>query len=300
MRKVKIITDTCADMDKAFRDEYDIDYVRMSLTWAGEEKFASSDWDLYTDKEFYDALRAGVDIKTNQVSVQEFERVFGKYVDEGYDIVYVACSSALSGSCNAGRAVARNIMDAHPECKIVCVDPLTSSGGEAITAIEAARLAAEGLDAETIAEKAIEISRKTFQYCTVDTLSFLKKSGRVKASAAFFGNLFGIKPIFISNAKGENEAVKKIKGRKQAIDACIDAAIASLDEYEDEYPVAERTLYVSHSDCLDDANYIADKLRACGRIKDVRISIIAPIVGTSVGPSLIGIFGIGKQLTTIG
>lgn len=297
MRKIKVITDSCADMDKAMRDEYGIDYVRMLLNWGGEERYALCDWDVYSVKDLYDALRGGVRISTNQVTAQEFEEVFGKYVAEGYDIVYVACSTGLSGTYGVAQSVAQSIMEAHPECKIVCVDPLTSCAGEAITAIEAAKLAEQGLSPEEIGEKATAVSRKTFQYCTVADLTFLKRAGRVKAAAAFFGNLFGIKPIIISNANGIHEAVKKVKGRKAAIDTCIDAAKKSLAAYADEYPIEERTLYVVHADCIEDAEYMAKRLREETNVKEVRISILGTITGATTGPATVAIFGIGEQMT---
>lgn len=297
MRKIKVITDSCADMDKEIRDKYGIDYVRMLLNWGNEERFALCDWDVYTVKDLYDALRGGVRISTNQVTAQEFEEVFGKWVAEGYDIVYVACSTGLSGTFGVAQAVAKSIMEAHPECKIACVDTLTSCAGEAITAIEAVKLAEQGLGAEEIAEKATDISRKTFQYCTVADLTFLKRAGRVKAAAAFFGNLFGIKPIIISNDHGMHEAVKKVKGRKAALDTCVDAAIKSLAAYEDEFPVSERTLHVVHADCIEDAEYMAKRLREETNVKDIRIAILGTITGATTGPATVAIFGIGEQLT---
>ena len=230
MNKVKIITDSCSDMGKDLRGQYDIDYVRMSVNWSGEEKPASTDWDIYTVKEFYDAMRSGIRITTNQVAVSEFENVFGKYLDDGYDIVYVACSSALSGSYNVGQVVAKNLEEKYSGHKIVCVDPKNSCGGELLVALKAAELAAQGLDAVAIGERLKEYSVNVLQFCTADSLTYLKRAGRVKASAAFFGNLFGIKPIIISNAAGENEAVKKVKGTKNAHDECVNLLKAAIEK----------------------------------------------------------------------
>ena len=195
MNKVKIITDSCADMDKAMREKYDIDYARMSIMWSGEEKYASTDWDLYTVKEFYDAMRSGIRITTMQVSAQEFERVFTMYLEQGYDIVYVACSSALSGSYNMGQVVAKQLAEKYPDRKILCVDPKNSCGGEAIVTIEAAKLAAQGLSADEVAQKTASLAEKSMQFCTVGSLTYLKRAGRVKASTAFFGNLLDRKSV---------------------------------------------------------------------------------------------------------
>lgn len=297
MNKVKIITDSCADMDKAMREKYDIDYARMSIMWSGEEKYASTDWDLYTVKEFYDAMRSGVRITTMQVSAQEFERVFTMYLEQGYDIVYVACSSALSGSYNMGQVVAKQLAEKYPDRKILCVDPKNSCGGEAIVAIEAAKLAAQGMSADEIAEKTTALAEKSMQFCTVGSLTYLKRAGRVKASTAFFGNLFGVKPILISNDKGENEAVKKVKGRKNALDECVNMLAASFTDTE--LPASEQTVFVMHADCESDAEYLAEQVKAKIAPKDVYIGVVGPIIGASAGPDTVALYAFGNRYAAI-
>ncbi len=291
MNKVKIITDSCSDMDKDLRGQYDIDYVRMSVNWSGEEKPASTDWDIYTVKEFYDAMRSGIRITTNQVAVSEFENVFGKYLDDGYDIVYVACSSALSGSYNVGQVVAKNLEEKYSGHKIVCVDPKNSCGGELLVALKAAELATQGLDAVAIGERLKEYSVNVLQFCTADSLTYLKRAGRVKASAAFFGNLFGIKPIIISNAAGENEAVKKVKGTKNAHDECVNLLKAAIEKGP--VPASEQTVIVVHGDCPEAAKYLADRVRELIDPKEIYINTIGPIIGASVGPGAVAVYGVG-------
>ncbi len=297
MNKVKIITDSCADMDKAMREKYDIDYARMSIMWSGEEKYASTDWDLYTVKEFYDAMRSGIRITTMQVSAQEFERVFTMYLEQGYDIVYVACSSALSGSYNMGQVVAKQLAEKYPDRKILCVDPKNSCGGEAIVTIEAAKLAAQGLSADEVAQKTASLAEKSMQFCTVGSLTYLKRAGRVKASTAFFGNLFGVKPILISNDKGENEAVKKVKGRKNALDECVDMLKASFVDAE--LPASEQTVFVMHADCEADAEYLAEQVKAKIAPKDVYIGVVGPIIGASAGPDTVALYAFGNRYAAI-
>lgn len=291
MNKVKVITDSCSDMGKALRERFGVDYARMSVNWLGEEKYASTDWDLYSVKEFYDAMRSGVRITTNQVAVPEFERVFGMYLEQGYDVVYVACSSALSGSYNVAQVVAKNLAEKYPNNKVVCVDPRNSCCGEALVAIEAAKYAEQGLSADEVAQKAREISEYTLQFCAADDLNYLKRAGRVKATAAFFGNLFGIKPIIISNERGENEAVKKVKGKKNAHIACVDMLKAAIDKGP--VPASEQIIFVVNADCEDDTNAIAERVKAVIAPKEIIINTIGPIIGASVGPGSIAVYGIG-------
>lgn len=297
MNKVKIITDSCSDISKDLREKYDIDYARMTLNWGDEEKYASLDWDLYSVKELYDAIRSGIRITTNQVTVAEYERVFGMYLEQGYDIVYVACSSALSGSISVARIVADRFAEKYPNNKILCVDPKNACMGEAIIAIEAAKLAAQGLSADEVAQRTEAIAPKAMQFCTVGTLTYFKRAGRVKATTAFFGNLFGVKPIVISNRNGENEAVKKVKGRKNSLDELVTLLQNSLTDSE--YPASEQTVYVVHADCIDDANYLAEQIKAKINPKDIYINTIGPIIGATTGPETVALYAFGDQYAAL-
>ena len=298
MNKVKVITDSCADVGKDLRDKYDFDYALMSILWDGEEKPASCDWDFYTAKEMYDAMRAGKRITTQQVSDPEFERVFGKYLEQGYDIVYVACSSGLSGSYNLGQLVAKRLLEKYPNQQIICVDPLMSCGGEALITIEAAKAAANGLSVTEVAEVARKAAAKSMQFATVGDLTYLKRAGRVKASTAFFGNLFGVKPILISNRAGENEAVKKAKGRKNSLDAIVDMLKNSIGG--DEFPASEQTVFVVHADSIDDANYLVEQVKEKINPKDIYVNWIGPCIGASVGPETVALYAFGDQYATLG
>jgi len=294
MGKVKIITDACSDITKEWRDKYDIDCAPLSLLWDGREVPATTDWDSFGAKEFYDAVRGGASIKSNQVTAKTFEDMFEKYLDEGRSIVYVGCSSALSGSFSVGATVAKQITERRPDAEIYCVDPKIASGGEAMLAVKAAELGAAGASAKETAQKIEELAKHAYQVGSVDTLTYLKRAGRVKASAAFFGNLFGVKPIIVNDAAGANVAVKKVKGRSNAIDTCI-AMLKDVMCYDGQtYPVSEQTVYIGHADCLEDAQRIGDRIMSEIKPKDVYINYIGPCIGASVGPTMFGLYAFGK------
>lgn len=297
MAKVKIITDACSDISKEWRDKYDIECAPLTLLWGTEEKIANCDWDVYTAKELYDAMRSGVKIKSNQVSITTFENIFNKYLDEGCDIVYIGCSSALSGSVTTGAAVAKKISETRPDAKIFCVDPKISCGGEAMVAVEAAKLAASGLSGEEVYEKTVEKAKTIRQFVTVDNLNYLKNAGRIKASKAFFGNLFGVKPIIVNDVHGANVAVGKAKGKKNALDMLVSMLKDAICYDDNEYPVSEQTIYVGHADTREDADYLAKRVMEEIKPKDVYINYIGPVIGASVGPGSAVLYGFGKQVT---
>ena len=222
MRKIKIIADSCADLTRDMIEKYDVDYVKMSVFKNGVENSALTTWTGEEVHEFYDFMRNGGKVTTAQVSIEEFTNVFTKYINDGYDIVYIGCSLKQSSSVNTGTVVAKKLMEENEGVKIECVDSRNSSLGIAMLVIEAAKMADEGKSVEEIVERVVSLRKKVNQFVTVHSLTTLKKAGRVKGPAAFFGNLLGVKPILISDADGEQTAYKKVKGRQNSFNEGAD------------------------------------------------------------------------------
>ena len=294
MRKVKIITDSCADLTGELLEKYDIDYVKMSTVYDGVQSPALLTWTYEEAHALYNLIRDGKRITTAQVSVEEFTEVFTKYLEMGMDIVYVACCVKQSGSINTGYVTAQKVLEKYPDAKISCIDSLNSTIGEGLLAIEAAKMAAEGMGADEITEKIMGMRNNVLEFFTVHSLDTLKRSGRVSASSAFFGNLLGIKPILIADAVGHQAAFKKVKGRKAAIKECINLLKENIIDSENQ------TIYLWHSDCdMEEVKEVEAMLREAVPCKDVYIGLVGPIVGASVGPSVIGFWAFGKEVTFV-
>lgn len=292
-QKFAIITDSTADLGKDLREKFDIDYVCMMISMEGKEYQASLDWEEYSLREFYDWMRNGIRVYTTQVPNDAFKKKFIPYLEKGVDILYIACSSALSASYKASLVIQEELSSQFPERKIICVDSLISSMGEGQLAIEASKMRAEGKNIEEI-RSWIETNRNQFQQlATVEDLGYLKRAGRVKATKAFFGNLFGIKPIIISDAKGQNYAYKKAKGRKGAYAEIIASLRAEIVDAEQQY------ISITHADCLADAEELKQRILAEIPCKGVYINSIGPIVGASVGPGTLGVYFRGKEITIV-
>ena len=243
MNKVKIITDSCADLSGKQLEQYDIDYVKMSTIKDGTESPALLTWTAEEAHALYDTIRSGKRITTAQVSVEEFTRMFTKYLDAGYDIVYVACSSKQSGSVNTGHVTAQKLLTSYPNFKIYCIDSLNSTIGEGMLAIEAAKMAADGKTAEEIFSYIMSIRKNVQEFATVHTLEHLKRAGRVSASSAFFGNLMGVKPILVADANGAQAAYKKVKGRETSLREIVALLKENITDAENQ------TVYIAHADC---------------------------------------------------
>lgn len=295
MNKIKIITDSCSDLTTELLKEYDIDYVHMNTVLDGKTSPAVLEWSKENVKKFYNTMREGKRITTTQVPVEEFTNVFKKYLDQGYDIIYLACASRLSGSVNTSYVVANKLKAEYPNNQIVCIDTLTSCIGLGMLAMEASKMVQDGKTVEEIKDHIIAIRNTANQFATVNSLDALKRAGRVKASTAFFGNLFGVKPIIISSAKGDNVAVKKVKGRQNSIKEIINMLKEVIVDSENQ------TIYLMHADCNDDeVKQTVQLIKGTIPCKDVYVSYIGPIIGASVGPDTIAVYAFGKEVTYTG
>ncbi len=292
MKKYVIVSDSCCDLTKEFREKYDIEYIPMHVSYDGNDMEANLDWEIKSFPEFYNMMRQGTRFITSQVNASQYKERFERYIENGYDILSISCSSALSASVKASEVAKQELLAKYPESKIVCIDSLNSCMGLGLLCIRASELRAEGKSIEETAEW-IEKNRLTVnQECTVEKLTYLKQAGRVSAASAFFGGLLQIKPIIISDVHGNNAAVEKVKGRKTSIDRLVERFKA---EYES---VDYQKVFVAHADCIEDANILKEAVQNACPDKDINIPIvpIGPIVGASAGPGTIAVYFYGKEV----
>jgi DegV family protein with EDD domain len=159
-------------------------------------------------------------------------------------------------------------------------------------AIEAAKMANNGASAKEIEEHIISVRKKVNQYVTVHSLDALKRAGRVKGPAAFFGNLMGVKPIIVSDVDGTQAAYKKVKGRQKSFEEVVALLKASIVDPEDQ------VIYFTHSDCAqEEVDALVALIKQEIPCKDVEIGYIGPIVGASIGPDAVGVWAFGQEVT---
>ncbi len=292
MRRVQIITDSCSDLTVGLMEEYGIDYAQMNTVYEGKTSPADLGWTPDQVHALYDIMRNGGRVTTTQVPVDEFDRVFRKYLDQGCDIVYIGCSLKQSGSVNTAHVLSKKLMEEYPGSVISCIDSKHACMGEGVLAIDAAKYAAEGKSADEVTSHTLERLKYLHQYCTVHSLDALRRAGRVKASAAFFGNLLGVKPILSVDADGEQAAIKKVKGRA----ASLSEIVSLLKEHIRD--AGSQTVYIAHSDCSEEevASVVA-AVRESIPCKDVFVGYIGPIIGASIGPDAVALFAFGDEIT---
>ena len=291
MKKVKIIADTCCDLTVELMEKYDIDYARMMLIFDGKEYVSSLGWEEISPKQFYDGMRNKLDIKTTQVPPAEFERIFTKYIEEGYDIVYVGTGSKVSSSVNTGTVIAKEMLAKYPDAVIECIDPDNSCMGQGILALYAAELAKEGKSAAEIRDAVLAVKNNVREYIALETLTYMSRAGRITEAEAYQGNLMGVKPIISANSKGYQVPVAKVIGRKKSLDEVVRLTKEAILEPE------KQTIYLVQADASeDDIEYVKNKVMEEIPCKGVYVTTIGTIVGNSVGPGSLGLFSFGKKV----
>lgn len=293
MKKFVIVSDSCCDLNRELREKYDVDYIFMHYNFDGKEYEADLDYRDFSIKEFYDLMRNGKRIKTAEVNSAQYREAFEKYIKDGYDILSISCSSALSHSVVESYTVRDELLKIYPESKIICIDSLNSCMGLGLLCIIASELRAEGKTIEQTAEWLEQNKLCINQECTVDSLKYLKQAGRVSASSAFFGGLLSVKPIIISDVKGNNAAIEKVKGRKTSIAKLV-------ERFKDEYVDNEyQKVFVVHADSPDDGKLLKQEVEKALEGKNVEVvgGHIGPTIGGSAGPGTLAIYFYGKKVT---
>ncbi|MBR6873710.1 MAG: DegV family protein [Ruminococcus sp.] len=294
MRKIKIITDSCSDMTAELMEKYDIDYAKMSFVRDGKEYDATLTWDLHSPAEYFGMIRNGEKLSTTQVPVSEFDRIFRKYIAEGYDIIYIGISLRQSGSVNTGLVVAKDLMKEFPEVKIGCINSLKGSIGIGMLAIYASKLAKAGKTFEEIMEAVEEQKYYVNQFMTVYSLESFRRTGRVENDEAYQANLMAVKPIMISDANGAQVPIKKIRGRAASLKEIVDLTVAAgaNDAEQDD------CVYLSQGDCEEEEIEELKKMIA-EALPNKKLVIVpfGPIIGVSVGPDAVGLWSFGAKVT---
>lgn len=296
MKQFVIMSDSSCDLSKENRTRYNIDYIDMRILYDDKDIPADLDWKILGIKEFYDLMRSGVRVRTAQVNATEFEAAFEKYIAEDKDVLYLACSSALSSSYKQSLIARDKVLAKHPEAKIICIDTRRACHALGIMCLTAAELKEEGKSIEEIADYTEKHKQEVHQFGAVDSLVYLRRAGRVSALSAVFGGLLQVKPIIISDVNGMNLAVEKLKGRKNSIIRIADMVAEVYTAHE------HQRIFVVHADCMDEAVWLKDLIRERIPDKEIPIDIepLGPCIGASTGPGMIAAYCYGKEVTVDG
>ena len=282
----RIITDSCCDLPKELIASLDIDVVQMSLLFRNEELIAPTEAQIKT---MYNALRQGESASTAAVNPQGWREVIEPALKSGQDALVMAFSSGLSTTYQSAVIAAEELMEEYPDRTVKVLDTMSASLGQGMYVYYACMKRNEGLSLEELFAWCEENKQNMAHWFTVDDLMFLKRGGRISAATAVLGTMLNIKPLLHVDENGKLVSVAKCRGRKNALDALV----KKLEQ--DGLPGKNDTVFISHGDCIEDAQYVAQQVRERCGVKTVIIDYVGAVIGSHSGPGTVAFFYLGTH-----
>ena len=282
MQDYVLFTDSTTDLSPALIEEMDAVVMPLSFTLNDKSYQNHPDGREMPMADFYTALRSGGTSTTSQLTMETLRKAFAPVLEQGKDVLYLAFSSGLSGTYQTACITAQDLMEEYPGRRVVCVDTLQASMGEGLLTFEAALLRKQGKSLDEVADYVRTQGQSYCAWVTVEDLMVLKRGGRVSGAAAVAGTLLGIKPVLHVDREGKLIPMEKVRGRRASLDALV-------KHYKDGVLDKTGTVFISHGDCLADAQYVADKIRAIGAGR-IELNMIGPVIGAHSGPGTVALF----------
>lgn len=289
MAEYRIVTDSTTDLTPELIREMGVEVIPLCYTIEGKTRRNIPGGGEMTDHEFYEKLRAGSMSTTAQINMEEFQERFTPILEAGEDVLYLAFSSGLSGTCQSAMLAKAELEEKYPDRRVEVFDTLCASMGEGLLAYHAAMKKKAGASMDEVLAWLKENVLKLCHWFTVDDLNHLKRGGRVSAATALMGTMLGIKPVLHVDNEGHLINVSKVRGRKQSLDALVREMEKSAIDPQ------EQTVFISHGDCLEDAQYVEEQVRKRLGVKQIYTGFIGPVIGAHSGPGTVALFFLGNE-----
>lgn len=286
MRDYVITVNSTVDLPKEWLAERNVPVVPLRYTIDGQ---TYEDMDGLSSKEFFQKLREGKMAVTSQVNPEEAKEALEGFVKEGKDVLHLAFSSALSGTCNSMKIAAEELMEEYPGSKVIVIDTLCACLGEALLLYKALKQKESG---KTLEETAKWVEENRLHIChnvTVDDLNHLHRGGRVSKATAVLGTMVQIKPIIHMDNNGALQVIGKERGRKKALNKIVDMAVKQAEGWDNDI------IMITHGDCIEDAEYVASLVRQKMGIDNILINNIGTVIGSHTGPGVVAVFCMGNE-----
>ena len=289
MRDYVIVTDSSCDLPAELVEQMEIQVAPLAFIMGGKTYRNYPDNREMTPEEFYSRQANGEMATTNAVNVGEATEMVEPFLKQGKDVLILAFSSGLSTTFNSFQIAANDLTEQYPDQKIYAVDTLCASLGQGMLVVQAAQLRQQGKSIDEVRNWVEEHKLHQCHWFTVNDLFFLKKGGRVSAATAVVGTMLQIKPVMHVDNEGHLINVAKARGRRASL-------LALADKVEElGVDAADQTMYISHSACLEDAQFVADEVKKRYNVKQVIINSIGPVIGAHTGPGCVALFFTGTK-----
>lgn len=285
MNEYIIFTDSGCDLSADIQRQWGVRSCSLTFTFDGDSTQYAND--SMTAAAFYENMRSGKLARTSAVNPDTFQTVFEAELKQGRDILYLGFSTGLSTTYNSACIAAEELKAAYPDRKILTVDTLSASAGQGLLVYLTVQQKQQGASIEEAAQFAETIRSDINQWFTTDTLTYLKRGGRVSPTVATLGNMLDLRPILQVNAEGKLESMSKVRGRKASVKALSDKVAQTAN--------ADSPVFISHADCLADAEALAQQIQQkCGLTTQI-ITDVGPVIGAHAGPGTLAVFFVGAK-----
>ena len=288
MRDYVILTDSCCDLTAEMAEELGVEVLPLSLQMEGKTYRNYLDGRDIGFQEFYARIRNGAQATTSAVNVGEFEAKMREILKTGKDILSISFSSALSTTYQSSVIAAEELKSEFPDARILTVDSLCASLGQGLFVWLCAQEQKKGKTIDEVKAFAEKTKAHLCHWFTVDDLNHLKRGGRISAATALFGTMLAIKPVMHVDDEGRLTPVSKARGRRASLTALVDRMAESAMDPENQ------TVFISHGDCLEDAEFVAGEVRRRLGVKTIHINYVGPVIGNHSGPGTMALFFLGK------
>ena len=281
----RIVTDSCCDLGKVRLEQLGVSMAPLGVDF-GDRFELDGDLDL---KEFYDGMRAGVVSTTSAVNPEGWARKMEPALQKGEDVLVLTFSSGMSTTYQSAVIAADELQERYPGRRILVLDTLAASAGQGLLVWNAARLRDEGATMDQVADWVLANRDHVAHWVTVEDLKYLKRGGRISAATAVVGTMLSVKPIIHVDEEGRLSNVDKCRGRKASMSYLVEKLGQTL------LPEGVQTVFLSHADCLADAEYIAAAVKERYGVQEVMITNIGPVVGSHTGPGCMALCFLAKE-----
>lgn len=277
MEKIKLISDSTCDLSPDLIEKHNIEIVPLYVNFAEKSYFDGVDLQV---EEMYRLVEERKMLpKTAAPSPGQFVKVFQKYLNEGYSVIYLGIGSKFSATFSSAN-VAKQMLESS---KIYLIDSLNLSSGSGLLVLKAAKFIDLGYSPEKVKEEVEKLVPKVRSQFVIDTLEYLYKGGRLNALSALFGGMLRIKPI-IKVRDGLMVVGKKGRGSiKNGIKLMLDEVIADKEIIDEDF------LMITHSLADDSSQYIKEQLTNEVKIKNLYETKAGCVISSHCGKGTIGV-----------
>ena len=284
-----ILTDSSADLGAELVRELDVQVLPLGFVLDDHTYYNYPDNREMDPHLFYERLRKGDGATTNAVNVAQYTEALEPMLQAGRDVLILAFSSGLSTTYNSSRLAVEEMSAKYPERKLYTVDTLCASLGQGLLVWYAAQARARGDSIEEVRDWIEERKLNLCHQFTVDDLYFLKRGGRISAATAVVGSMLHIKPVLHVDDEGHLVSIGKVRGRQAALKALVDRM------EETAIDSGSLTVFISHGDCLEDAQTVADMVKKRFGVQEIYINYVGPVIGAHSGPGTVALFYVGTN-----